>query len=266
MNALILFGILLSILLAGPIKGEVHICFDFNSQDVSETEGNIEEVKALQEQADKEIANILSTARLALAAETDNYTNFFLNISHPAITVTGNFTNGTTCTANSTIRLWTIKEEGLEIFNLTFPSIFMNGSYDVNGYVGAHRLFDIYGTGTFHFNLTDFSLAAVTGLFLNNTALCISVTVNVNLNDFKGTFENFMDGDDDLDPLLNGAIQNIVPEAVRIMSRDTFDLADPRIQEIIDKILHGSKINALPNFLSILAKNKDKLTSILHTE
>lgn len=59
----------------------------------------------------------------------------------------GEITNATVVIQDKVLKLFTIDPDGFEIFNLTFPSISLNGSYDLNGYVGANRLFDIYGKG-----------------------------------------------------------------------------------------------------------------------
>lgn len=61
--------------------------------------------------------------------------------------MTGEVTNATVVISDKVLKLFTIDPDGFEVFNLTFRSIFLSGLYDLNGYVGASRLFDIYGKG-----------------------------------------------------------------------------------------------------------------------
>lgn len=41
-----------------------------------------------------------------------------------------------------------------------------------------------------------------------------------------------MNGDEDLEPLINGAFQYIIPDAIRIIYREMADYADPYIQKV----------------------------------
>jgi hypothetical protein len=72
-----------------------------------------------------------------------------------------------------------------------------------------------------------------------------------------------MGGDELLEPLVNGAIMAIVPEAVQLVFRESMDSADPYFQEIIDKFLHGSMFEPLSKLLYILADNRNQLDTIL---
>lgn len=256
----IFLGAFLYIITTHHINGEVDFCFKFGPKHNVSNKEYRENVSALLVQVGQEIENQLKNAvkESPFGSTSGTYTNFHLNLSHPAITLQGDFTNGTTFIEDSSIKLWTFKEQGLEIFNLTFPYIFVNGSYNASGYVGAHDLFDIYGTGTFHLTMKNFSIAAVTGLFINSSALCIPLTVNVYLKDYKSYFLNFMNGDEELEPLVNGAIEALVPDAVRIIFRESMDKASPYIQADIDKILHDS---ALSRLLYILAVNEQELNT-----
>lgn len=58
-------------------------------------------------------------------------------------------TDGRILTTSPTWRLFSIVPGNIEIFNFTIATTFLNGSYELDGYVGKNRLFDIYGKGHF---------------------------------------------------------------------------------------------------------------------
>ncbi|ENN81383.1 uncharacterized protein LOC109546911 [Dendroctonus ponderosae] len=155
-------------------------------------------------------------------------------------------TDGWILTSSPTWKLFSIVHPAnIEIFNFTIANAFVNGSYDLDGYVGKNRLFDIYGKGNFMIELNNLSVAVVSSLSLNSSRLCFPMMVKVFVEDCESHFENFMNGDVDLDPLLNGVIQEIIPDAIRIIFREQVDVADPYIQSIINEIFDGKTISDL---------------------
>ncbi|KAH1014433.1 hypothetical protein HUJ05_012296, partial [Dendroctonus ponderosae] len=158
----------------------------------------------------------------------------------------GTMTDGWILTSSPTWKLFSIVHPAnIEIFNFTIANAFVNGSYDLDGYVGKNRLFDIYGKGNFMIELNNLSVAVVSSLSLNSSRLCFPMMVKVFVEDCESHFENFMNGDVDLDPLLNGVIQEIIPDAIRIIFREQVDVADPYIQSIINEIFDGKTISDL---------------------
>ncbi|CAG9766475.1 unnamed protein product [Ceutorhynchus assimilis] len=251
------------IILINICNGEVEICLKLKSGYSSTQTGNIEEISTLLEKSGKEIKDALDATGL-VSAQTTHFDFFHLNMSHAAITIGGDFTNGNVTQEEPDTRLFTLVSDGFEIFNLTIPTIYINGSYTLAGYIGAHRLFDIYGTGDFYLNMTKFSVAAVTSLTKNSTHLCMPITVKLYVAGCKSNFGELMGGDPLLEPLINGDIEAIVPEAITIMYREDADWADPFIQNVINQIL-SSNSNSLPYLLYLLSNNKDNLASLLNS-
>lgn len=215
-----------------------------------------------------EISDLLDDVKTGIKSEfnklfvenpSQHFDSFHLNLTHPALTIIGDFNNGTLVWTEPSLKLWTFKPEGLEIFNMTLDSLYINGTYAFDGYIGE-KLFNLYGNGSFHVNFTKFSVAAISSLEINSTSLCVPVSVNVYLVEAENNYENFMDGDEELDPLLNRVFELLMPDAVRVVWRDTADETDSYIQSIIDKILNGNTSESLSKLLYSYTKIKDKLT------
>lgn len=258
MNSFILFGIFCQVIIS-TVNGSLEFCWEFGSKSVLESQGNFDNVPALLTDIGKEIKTELRNVigELKGTNETMEYKVFHFDFSHPAVTLYGNFSNGILLINDQAdIKLWTMKEGGLEIFNVTLPYIFLNGSYYLDGYVGAHGLFDVYGDGSFHVGLTNISISAITGLFVNSSELCIPFKIEVYLKDYEGNFLNLMNGDEELNDLLNGVFHAIIPEAVSIIFDEMRDGVEPFLQAIIDKIFHGPTLSKL---LKVLSVNQNEL-------
>ncbi|XP_066262495.1 uncharacterized protein [Euwallacea similis] len=251
-----------TILLFGIVNAGVQICFErtqfslHNNTDVSS-----EQVEPFLQRAATELRQTLKSE---LDTWTDfPYTDYHINWHHAALTIAGNFTDGLVSIGHPGIQYFTLVPGGFEIFNLTLPFIYINGSYDIYGYVGKNRLFDIFGNGPFELEMLDFSVAVTSGLRINRSSLCIPLEINFYLVDCTNTFVNFMGGDDELGQLLNKVIQDITPDAVRIISREILDFFDPAIQQIIDNILHTNKMPNFIQLLGLLTEDTDTLRTFL---
>ncbi|XP_066155877.1 uncharacterized protein [Euwallacea fornicatus] len=245
MNLRVIFT---TILLFGIVNSEVHICFERTKLFLhDDTDVSSEQVKSLIQAASTELEQTLKS-NLGLWTNF-SYTYYNIDWHHDAFTVAGNITNSSVSIGDPVVKNFTPLPDGFEIFNLTLPFISINGNYNIFGYVGKNRFFDIFGSGPFHLELSNFSVALTTDLRINSSSLCILVDTSFEAAKCTNTFENIMDGDKDLEPLMNKLLQNIIPDVIRILPREIIDCIDPIIQWVIDKILHG---NAMQNFMQLL--------------
>ncbi|XP_050295657.1 uncharacterized protein LOC126735636 [Anthonomus grandis grandis] len=117
-------------------------------------------------------------------------------------------------------------------------------------YVGKHELFDVYGAGHFNFNLTNFSVSAVTGPIVDKSKLCISFEVNVFVGGYHGYFDNLMNNDPDLCPLINDTFNDIMRETLTIIFKEYVAEAEEFIQKLIDFIMGLGSLGTQQSSLS----------------
>ncbi|KAL1512462.1 hypothetical protein ABEB36_002049 [Hypothenemus hampei] len=244
---------------------EVQVCLNLEylskARGISDISGLLKEVR---EDINNAIFDNLIPMEFSQFPLSSDFTSYNFSLKHPAITISGNFYNGSLSVTQAIIRYFTIASQRFELFNLTFPNIYINGSYDINGFIGTNVSFDIYGKGdSFFINLTNLSVALIIGLEVNSTSFCIPLTIDVDLKDCQSHFKDLMNGDKEMDPLFNRLIPTLIPDSIKIIYREYADWADPYIQQIIDDILRKTHSDSLKQLLYILSLYSNKLKTVI---
>ncbi|KYB29377.1 hypothetical protein TcasGA2_TC032224 [Tribolium castaneum] len=181
-----------------------------------------------------------------IVAKTSNKSNLHLehldvDVSHPAISLYGtmddldlyHFHEFDICFLENLFL--NLSYYQFDVFNLTFRNLRVEGKYNLTGDIGD--LFDIYGVGDFWMELRNFSIA-MTNFSINVTdEICIPVNIDINLQEVRNQFDNFME-DPDLEILLNGTMMNILPESFSIFWAEMKAIFDKPLEDEINNIIH----------------------------
>ncbi|XP_060520602.1 uncharacterized protein LOC132698501 [Cylas formicarius] len=240
---------------------EIDICLPFNS--ISESDRSIF-LKNFSSQVPKLIEEIQLKAGWSVCDEksggictTVDY--FDINFSHPALTLFGNFKKMSLQVSDTSLKYFHTFGSDFQLVNITFGNIAINGTYNWSGFVGANELFDIYGSGPFWANPVNFSVGVNMDLNFTSPEHCLAIEIRVYLPKFNSNFSELMNGDDELCPLLNGAISDIGPDAVRIIWDEYVNSIDGPLPQAIDKILEWDRktslLTTLINILELLQKD-----------
>ncbi|XP_076259759.1 uncharacterized protein LOC143196058 [Rhynchophorus ferrugineus] len=233
--------------------GEVNFCLKLDSS-LSNDE-TTESISNLFQGAHNDILDIFGEDENSFT-----YDSYHLHFSHPAITIDANFSEGIVSVSKPYIQEFSFKPEGFEIINITINNFYADGNYILNGFIGDH-LFDIYGDGKFSINFTDLSVAAFTGLKINSSDFCLPFTLNIDMRKCSNNLENLMNGEEELEPLINRIFERLIPEAAVVIWREIADASDSYIQSVIDDLLKGSISTSLVKVLTFIVNNKNKITS-----
>ncbi|XP_044757554.1 uncharacterized protein LOC123315771 [Coccinella septempunctata] len=110
-------------------------------------------------------------------------------------------------------------------------------------------LMDLHGDGEFEINLEGVSFA-VTDLLPWYPLNCVRVNLGTKLQKMTAKFDNMMDGDEVVQPLINAVIGDLAPDFVDYYWPIIYDAMEPLIQKIIDKYVNKVELGNLLAHLS----------------
>ncbi|XP_072376492.1 uncharacterized protein [Diabrotica undecimpunctata] len=125
--------------------------------------------------------------------------------------------------------------------NLTFPSIKVNGTYQVNGLIG--QTFRIFGNGPFKLNIIYLKVATTTILkfTLPGQLQVENIKINPRIRKLENNFENMMN-DPDTGALINKAISRLAPEALKILWPELKKPIELQLLKYINNILDNASV------------------------